>query len=152
MDLYIGTKIIQAEPMAFGDFMKQKMQDMAKTIPDDAPGYKVIYPDNYKSWSPEQAFNLAYHRLNCMTFSEALDFAKIGRKIARSGWNGKNMFIFLVDGSHFTVNRAPLNTIYDNGTEIDYRPHLDMKTVNGEIVPWVASQTDLLSNDWYIVE
>ena len=85
-------------------------------------------------------------------FSCALDFIKLGRKLCRANWNGIGMFIFLVDGSTFQVNRKPLLGIYPEGTTINYRPHIDMKTVDGQIVPWVASQTDLLADDWYIAE
>ena len=87
-----------------------------------------------------------------MNFGSALQALKHGQKVAREGWNGKGMFLFLVSGSVFKVNRAPLWGIYPEGTEINYRPHIDMKTVDGEIVPWVASQTDLLADDWCIVE
>ena len=86
------------------------------------------------------------------TFGTALKHLKQGYKVARSGWNGKGMFLFLVPGSVFKVNRAPLLGIYPEGTEINYRPHIDMKTVDGEIVPWVASQTDVLAEDWCVVE
>jgi len=75
-----------------------------------------------------------------------------GKRVAREGWNGKRMFIFLVPGSVFKVNRAPLLGIYPEGAEINYCPHVDMKTADGKIVPWLASQTDLLANDWSIVE
>jgi hypothetical protein len=75
-----------------------------------------------------------------------------GDKVQRAGWNGKGMFLFLVAGSTFTVNRAPLNTIYPEGTEINYNPHIDIKSVDGKITPWVASQTDLLAEDWSVVE
>ena len=61
------------------------------------------------------------------------------------------MFIFLVPGSHFEVNRPPLLGIYPEGTPIDYRSHIDMKTAQGDVVPWVASQTDLLADDWVTV-
>jgi hypothetical protein len=88
---------------------------------------------------------------NAMNFGKALDALNAGGKVAREGWNGKGMFLFLVPGSTFTVNRAPLMGIYPEGTEINYRPHIDMKTVNGEVVPWVASQTDVLAEDWVIV-
>ena len=87
-----------------------------------------------------------------MDFGAALQALKNGQKVAREGWNGKGMFLFLVPGSVFKVNRAPLLGIYPEGTEINYRPHIDMKTVDGEIVPWVASQTDVLAEDWCIVE
>ena len=87
-----------------------------------------------------------------MNFGSALQALKNGQKVAREGWNGKGMFLFLVPGSVFKVNRAPLLGIYPEGTEITYRPHIDMKTVDGEIVPWVASQTDVLAEDWCVVE
>ena len=82
------------------------------------------------------------------SFSIALLDLKEGERIAREGWNGKGMFLFLVPGSRFTVNQAPLLGIYPEGTVIDYRPHIDMKTAQGDIVPWVASQSDLLAEDW----
>lgn len=87
-----------------------------------------------------------------MNFGSALQALKNGQKVAREGWNGKGMFLFLVPGSVFKVNRAPLLGIYPEGREINYRPHIDMKTVDGEIVPWVASQTDVLAEDWCVVE
>ena len=82
------------------------------------------------------------------TFSEALERVKAGGLVARRGWNGKGMFIFLVPGSSFEVNRAPLLGIYPEGTEIKYHAHVDMKTATGEIVPWLCSQTDMLAEDW----
>lgn len=71
-----------------------------------------------------------------------------GARVRRSGWNGKDMFVFLVPGSRFEVNRAPLLGIYPAGTVIDYQAHVDMKTATGEIVPWLCSQSDLLAMDW----
>jgi len=87
-----------------------------------------------------------------MNFGEALEAIKSGARVARSGWNGKGMFLFLVPGSTFAVNRPPLLGSYPEGTPINYRPHIDMKTADGEIVPWVASQSDLLCDDWQMVE
>lgn len=87
-----------------------------------------------------------------MDFGTALRYLRDGEKLAREGWNGKGMFVYLVGGSRFAVNRAPLFGIYPEGTEIDYRPHIDMKAADGTCVPWVASQTDLLADDWLIVK
>ena len=84
-------------------------------------------------------------------FSEALKQLKAGKLVAREGWNGKGMFIFLVKGSKFTVNRAPLLGIFPEGTEINYHAHIDMRTADGTIVPWLASQTDVLSEDWVVL-
>lgn len=82
-----------------------------------------------------------------MNFSEALQAVKEGKKVERMGWHGKGMFIFLVPGSTFTVNRAPLLGIYPAGTQVNYHAHIDMR-VDGQVVPWLASQTDLLAADW----
>ena len=86
-----------------------------------------------------------------MDFSLALKSLKEGYKVSRQGWNGKGMFVFLVPGSTFKVNRPPLLGIYPEGTEIKYHGHVDMKTADGQIVPWLCSQTDLLAEDWGIV-
>jgi hypothetical protein len=86
-----------------------------------------------------------------MNFSEALELIKQGKKLARENWNGKDMFIFLVQGSEFVVNRRPLTEFYPEGTKIKYHAHIDMKTAQGYIVPWLASQADLLTDDWIIV-
>ena len=85
-----------------------------------------------------------------MNFGQAVEALKAGSKVAREGWNGKDMFLFLVEGSTFTVNRKPLLGIYPEGTVIKYNPHIDMKTADGSIVPWLASQSDVLSEDWII--
>jgi len=85
-------------------------------------------------------------------FSTALRWIKDGKKVQRVGWNGKGMFVFLVDGSTFKVSRPPLLGIYPEGTEINYHAHVDMRTADGQIVPWLCSQTDLLSEDWQLVE
>ena len=86
-----------------------------------------------------------------MNFGQALEAVKAGAKVARGNWNGKGMFIFLVPGSKFVVNRPPLLGIYPEGTEITYQPHIDMKTADGRVVPWVASQSDMLDDDWSVV-
>lgn len=85
---------------------------------------------------------------NKVDFSTALHMLKQGMKVAREGWNGKGMFLFLVPGSVFKVNRPPLLGIYPEGTEINYHSHIDMRTADGTIVPWLASQTDMLAMDW----
>lgn len=85
---------------------------------------------------------------NYMTFGQALVELKSGGLVARSGWNGKGMFLFLVSGSTFKVNRAPLLGIFPEGREVKYHAHIDMKTADEQIVPWLASQSDILADDW----
>ena len=87
-----------------------------------------------------------------MDFGQALVALKGGSRVSREGWNGKGMFLFLVPGSTFQVNRPPLLGIYPEGTEISYHAHVDMKTAQGDVVPWLCSQTDMLAEDWGVVQ
>lgn len=90
-------------------------------------------------------------RTGDMNFSKALEAIKVGHRVARQGWNGKGMFLFLVPGSVFKVNREPLLSLLGEGTEVEYHAHIDMKTAQGYVVPWLASQADLLADDWVTV-
>lgn len=83
-----------------------------------------------------------------MNFGDALAAVKAGKRVARIGWNGKGMFIFLVPGSTFEVNREPLLSILGEGTQVNYHGHVDMRTADGMIVPWLCNQTDMLAEDW----
>lgn len=105
-------------------------------------GY-LLKEDLYRAGLPKEA--------KAMTFGLAIAALKMGLKVARAGWNGKGMFLFLVPGSTFKVNRPPLLGIYPEGTEINYCPHIDMKTADSKIVPWLASQADMLAEDWSVV-
>lgn len=82
-------------------------------------------------------------------FEWALSALKAGNRVARRGWNGRGMFVFLVPGSKFTVNREPLLSILGAGTPVEYRPHLDLRAVDGTIGVWVPSSSDLMAEDWF---
>ena len=161
-DLYIGTKMINAEPMTRAAYNVFRGWELPADENGDDEGYLVEYLDDgkpnttthagYVSWSPKEQFDNAYRKTSGMSFGLAVEAVKKGKKIARAGWNGKGMFLFLVPGSTFKVNRAPLLGIYPEGTEINYHSHIDMKTADGTIVPWLASQTDVLADDWIAVE
>lgn len=86
-----------------------------------------------------------------MNFGKAIEALKEGQRVAREGWNGKGMFLFLVAGSNFVVNREPLLSIMGEGVMVTYRPHIDMKDAEGKVVPWLANQTDMLAEDWCVV-
>jgi len=84
-------------------------------------------------------------------FSKALELLKDGKKLARSGWNGKGMWIALQKGYPEGV-KANKNSQeaygVEEGTIIKVLPYLAMKTADSSFVPWLASQTDILANDW----
>lgn len=164
MDTFVGTKIIFAEPMTRGAYSDLRNWTLPENENPHEPGYLVVYPDSkqnikgypgYVSWSPADNFDRAYINITTggLPFSMALDAVlTAGAKAQRKGWNGKNMFIFFVPRSHFEVNRPPLLGIYPEGTEIDYHGHIDMRTADGTIVPWLCSQTDMQATDWTLID
>lgn len=72
-----------------------------------------------------------------MTFGDAIEAMKQGKKVARDGWNGKGM--------HLELQRPDAHSKMT-------LPYIFMYTAQGDNVPWLASQTDMLSEDWVIVE
>lgn len=130
---YIGTKLIKAEP-------QEK---------DGKAGYKVCYPDGYVSWSPKDVFEEAYRPTDGLSFGLAIEAAKKGKKIARSGWNGKNQYVELATNiSYVSADGSVVNTEHDaigNKT-------LAFVGTSGVQMGWLASQADMLADDWKIVD
>lgn len=83
-----------------------------------------------------------------MDFGEALHKLRAGKAVARTGWNGKGMFLYLVGPGDYPPATDVAKTAFDGGL-VPYRPYLAMKTAQGDVVPWVASQSDLLASDWF---
>lgn len=159
---YIGTKRIQARPMNRLEYNILRNWTLPADENGEDEGYLVEYLDGgkpnvegfagYVSWSPKEQFENAYRSSQGLTFGLAVELVKRGARAARAGWNGKGMFIFLVPGSAFKVSRPPLLGIYPEGADVVYRPHIDMKAADGTIGTWGPSPSDVLAEDWYLVE
>ena len=149
MKQYIGTKIIQAEPAYRVDgevFVKANIVPCGVHTED---GYKVVYPDGYESWSPKDVFEAAYRETTGMSFGLAIEAAKIGKKIARAGWNGKNQYVELATRIDY-CNTAG-DRVNVNHEAIGSRAFAFVGT-SGVQLGWLASQADMLADDWKIVE
>lgn len=158
MKRYIGTKIVHAEPgVAPRDMGEHKAGE---------PGMIVEYEDGYRSWSPMDAFEGAYRPCEAMTFGLAIEAAKKGHKIARAGWNGKGMWVVLMSGMSLPPfsSQSPGKKVNDRtarligeDTPLETLPYFAMWTVNAQgrrawLPGWLASQTDMLADDWTIVD
>ena len=97
-------------------------------------------------------FEETYSDCNYMKFGIALELLKKGCKVARAGWNGKNQYLFLVDGISLEYHtKADLSSLENQ--EIKHSDVIAIKTSSGIIqVGWLASQTDMMADDWSIVE
>lgn len=147
MEMYIGTKIINAEPMTRGEYAifsgrNSILTEKGETESDK--GYKVTYEDGYVSWSPEKAFLEAYRKSGEMNFGHALEMLKHGKRVARKGWNGKGMYLYLADGKLLT------EAIGDGS--FPFTDTIVMKTADDKyVIGWLASQTDMLAEDWELI-
>lgn len=92
-----------------------------------------------------------------MDFGDAIRAMKAGKKVARSGWNGKGMWVAYTPGSTFPKEYAKdghaakhrANEITKAGGEVVLLPHFDMRAADGSmVVGWLASQTDMAAEDW----
>jgi len=165
MKQYIGTKVINAKPMTKGayNFLRGwKQPDNEHSV---EKGYLVEYLDsgkpchpdfdNYISWSPKNVFEEAYKQSGEISFGDAITYLKLGNKVARKGWNGKGMYLSYKPGYPEGV---PINAVYAKvhnckiGDIIKYMPYIEMKTANNCFIPWLASHSDMLANDWEIIK
>lgn len=153
MRQYIGTKIIQAESSTRGECYKGP--DVLNSEKANEPGYRVKYPDGYESWSPKDVFEETYSLTNGMTFGFALEALKKGRKVARDGWNGKDMFVVYQKGypQGINCNRQTAEAWgIKEGNLFRCEPYLQIKMANCSHSMWVPSISDCLAEDWHIVD
>ena len=150
MKKYIGTKIIEAEQAVRLDGKHVQPNDWP--IPNDAAveeGYRVVYPDGYESWSPKDVFEEAYRSANGLTFGLAIEAVKKGMKISRKGWNGKGQYVELASAISYVGPDG--KTVNANHSAIGNRA-LAFVGTSGVQMGWLASQADMLADDWEIVE
>ena len=161
MKQYIGTKIVHAQPafkatgvrkdckVANQVLTHEQLEDCKASgweFTDQKEGYEVRYADGYMSWSPKDVFEDAYRQTDAMNFGLAIEAMKKGYRVARKGWNGKGIYLELQVPDEHSKMTLPYIYIVTNGL-ITYNPHAPKGCV-----PWLASQTDMLADDWYIVE
>ncbi len=182
MQQYIGTKLILARPMSRQEYNDYRGWTLPADEDGSDAGFLVEYTDGgkpnvaghdgYVSWSPADVFSRAYRPLTGLTFGTALELLKAGKRISRAGWNGKGMFVYLnkgnFDGDYLgfadgvqpvpdhpsTIDgvRLGLFEAGAKGTTIRL-PNINMRAASGATVTgWLASQTDMLADDWTVLD
>jgi hypothetical protein len=176
MKKYLGIKVVSAEPMNYHAAGQAGLIRNYNGNGENCEGYKVVYEDGYESWSPKHTFDKAYREVDGLTFGNAIEALKNGKKVSRKGWNGKGMFIFMRPSDELHVRFVAKeikslpqsvkdyyyqDCIDENGNELDlekddvvkFTAYLCLKAADGAIVNgWLASQSDMLAEDWEIVE
>jgi hypothetical protein len=161
MKQYIGVKLIHAQPMTRLAYNQLRGWELPADENGDDAGYLVEYLDGgksnvpgyagYVSWSPADVFERAYKPTDGVSFGLAVEALKQGSKVTREGWNGKGMFLYYVSADYYPVKMDAAKSFFGENSLVPYRDYIAMKTVNNDVVPWVASQSDILAHDWKIV-
>lgn len=97
-----------------------------------------------------------------MNFGEAVEAMNNGHMVARSGWNGKGMFVYKTVGNTVDKDFIPKfaslpdtvkEFLTEKGENVVFHPSITMYTAQGEMQPgWLASQADILAKDWEIIK
>ena len=157
---YLGIKFVDAKPMTLGKYNEYRGWEIPVDEDPASEGFIVQYPDSYVSWCPKAQFDEANRCTTGMTFGHAIEALKKGLKVARAGWNGKGMWLMMINGSNprFTPGSQYAEALGEFGDsagnveQIPINPHIDMFTADQCMQPgWLASQTDMLADDWCIV-
>jgi hypothetical protein len=149
MKKYIGTKMIEAKPMNRGDYNTYRGWNIPKDENPADEGYLVMYSDGYESWSPKKQFEEAYRDCMGMTFGIALELLKKGCKVAREGWNGKEQYIQLATSISY---KSADDEIVNCEHEAIGNKAIAFVGTSGVQMGWLASQADMLAEDWVVVE
>jgi hypothetical protein len=157
---YIGNKLVKATPMNRLAYNEYRGWELPANENGEDEGYLIEYLDSpngndsrhfgYISWSPKEVFDRAYRNSGNMTFGMAVEGIKQGLKMARRGWNGKGLFIYYVHANRYLAQSRAARDYFGEDAMVPYRDYIAMKTVNEEVVPWVASQSDILAEDWEV--
>lgn len=154
MKQYIGTKLIEAEPAYRCTDGSGKVvitphpEEAFPNYPSIEDGYRVRYPDGYVSWSPKAVFEEAYRPTTGMSFGLAIEAAKKGHRISRSGWNGKGQYVEIAAGISYV---GPDGEIVNAEHDAIGNRALAFVGTSGVQMGWLASQADMLADDWTIV-
>lgn len=160
----IGTKLVDARKMTRGEYNQYRGWQIPADEDPAEPGYLIEYKDGgkpndsrhngYISWTPASVFEQSYRSANALTFGMAVEAMKAGHRVTRVGWNGKGMYLYLVGPGRYppsTPAGRAISERYKDGL-VPYRPYIAMLTVDGDVVPWTASQTDVLAEDWTVLK
>jgi hypothetical protein len=160
MKKYLGIKVVSAKPMTRDEAGKAGLIRGYSENDENCYGYKVVYEDGYESWSPKTTFEKAYKEIDSLTFGEAIEALKNGKKVTRKGWNGKGMFLWLKPAANIKAewckDEALKELVNQNGGEILGLGTICMYTHDSTgrkaiLTGWLASQSDMLSEDWEVI-
>jgi hypothetical protein len=85
-------------------------------------------------------------------FGFALAWLKAGARVARAGWNGKHMFVYLVPAASYSAQTGAAKAFFGENGMVPYNAYLALKGVNDTVSTWAPSGSDALAEDWYMID
>jgi len=162
MQQYIGVKLINAKPMSRLEYNMFRGWTLPVDENGEDAGYLVEYIDGgkanteeyagYVSWSPADVFERAYRMTNGLTFGLALEALKAGQKLARSGWNGAGQFVYIVPANAYPAQTGAAKAYFGDGALVPYGAYLALKNAQDTVNTWAPSISDVLAEDWQVVD
>ena len=148
--IYIGTKVVKAEPMTMTEAQKVLGRELTQSAIEEN-GYLVEYENGYKSWSPKSVFEKAYRELSVMNFGNALSVLKSGYPVRRANWSG-NKFLYFVPSASYSAMTDIAKSIADEDGKVLYKSYIAIRCKDGCVGFYTPTQCDVLAEDWEVVE
>lgn len=152
MKTYIGTKILNAKPMTRGDYNTLRGWMLPADENGADEGYLTDNGAGHLQWQPKAVFEDAFAPFDGMDFGMAIAALKMGKRVARAGWNGAGQFVYLVPAASYPAQTGIAKAHFGEGAMVPYRAYLALKTAQGDVSTWAPSCSDSLAEDWTIVE
>lgn len=185
MKQYTGTKTVKAKITTRGEYVAYQGWELPAHGDPNEEIYMVEYAvehdtkpnhpnhEGYLTMSPKTVFEKYYRENGNLTFGHAVDYGlKLGKRIARRGWNGKGMFIFMQVPAEISSDIVPhmqslpqpikdeFKLRQEQSSSENLKEHLSIRYKNqiamvypdNTIYGWVASPSDVLEEDWVILD
>lgn len=163
MENYIGVKRVKAMYMDREVYNSYRGWELPADENGADEGYLVEYVqstdspnknhpnhEGYISWSPKDVFEEAYRKTEGLTFGEAIEAAKKGIRVARIGWNGAGMYVYIHEATSLPSENDEQREEF--GEVVNCRAFWIIKTAQKDLSSWAPSGSDSLAEDWMIVE
>jgi hypothetical protein len=142
--------------VSISDPDKKLMQEQPNVF---AQGYIARNPDNHndmwyvsKEYYDKNLEEVKSESNENLNFGQAIEAAKQGKRVARSGWNGSGMFAYIVPAASYPAQTGAAKAHFGENGMVPYREYWALKTAQGDVATWAPSGSDTLAEDWYILD
>ncbi len=155
-----GGRLVEAYPMTRAEYNELRGWQLPANEDGRDEGYLINNMTNakanteltegYVSWLTTEQTQAEFRQTGNFPFGMAIEAMRLGHKVSRTGWNGKNMYLVLFDPIRDNLQQLTVSCA-EASVPMGLHPFIVIKTAQNYYIPWLASQADMLSDDWQIV-